>query len=74
MHCLLQAISIVYSKLSVVQTAKADVLIRPRVGHIGSGDFGKNEAIMEGEKAALAAMPEIRSLLVRLLQEGEKTE
>jgi NTE family protein len=69
---ILQAINIMYSKLSVVQTAKADAVIRPKVGYIGSGDFGKrNEAIMEGEKAALAAMPKIRSLLDTLSREEE---
>jgi hypothetical protein len=34
------------------------------VGHIASGDFTRrHEAILEGEKAAQAALPEIRSLL-----------
>jgi NTE family protein len=72
---ILQAINIMYSKLSVVQTAKADVVIRPKVGYIGSADFEKrNEAIMEGEKAALAAMPKIRSLLDKLVPDGRRTE
>jgi NTE family protein len=72
---ILQAINIMYSKLSVVQTAKADVVIRPKVGHIGSADFDKrNEAIMEGEKAALAAMPRIRSLLDNLARDGRRPE
>ncbi len=72
---ILQAINIMYSKLSIIQTAKADVVIRPKVGYIGSGDFEKrNEAIMEGEKAALAAMPRIRGLLDNLVREGRRIE
>ncbi len=61
---ILQSVNIMYSKLSAVQTAKADIVIRPRVGYIGSADFDKrHEAIMEGEKAALAALPAIRKAL-----------
>jgi NTE family protein len=61
---ILQSINIMYSKLSAIQTARADVVIKPKVGYIGSGDFEKrHEAIMEGEKAALEALPEIRKLL-----------
>jgi NTE family protein len=68
---ILQTINIMYSKLSVVQTAKADVVIRPEVGYIGSADFDKrNEAIMEGEKAALAAMPRIKAVMDRFFREG----
>ena len=58
---ILQSVNIMYSKLSAIQTVKADVVIRPRVGYIGSADFEKrHEAIMEGEKAALEALPAIR--------------
>jgi NTE family protein len=72
---ILQAINIMYSKLSIIQTAKADVVIRPKVGYIGSADFEKrNEAIMEGEKAALAEMPKIRGLLDNLVREGRRIE
>jgi NTE family protein len=72
---ILQAINIMYSKLSVIQTAKADIVIRPKVGYIGSADFDKrNEAIMEGEKAALAAMPRIRTVLDNLAGKGRLTE
>jgi hypothetical protein len=36
------------------------VVIKPKVGHIGSGDFTKrHEAIMEDERAAVEAMPAI---------------
>lgn len=68
---ILQSIGIMYSKIAAVQLAKADIVIKPRVGHIGSADFDKrHEAILEGEKAAMEAMPRINSILARLRQEG----
>jgi NTE family protein len=49
--------------------ARADVVIRPRVNDIGPADFEqRNNAIMEGEKAALAALPQIRARLARIRQ------
>lgn len=68
---ILQAVTIMYARLAQSQTSKADVLIRPRVGHISSSDFDKrHEAILEGEKAALQALPAIRSIMVSLGIEG----
>lgn len=68
---ILQSISIMYARLASVEVAKADVVIRPRVGHIASGDFSKRqEAILEGEKAALDALPQILELIARLRKEG----
>jgi NTE family protein len=68
---ILQSIGIMYSKIAAVQLAKADVVIKPRVGHIGAADFDKrHEAILEGEKAAIEALPKINSIIVRLKQEG----
>ncbi|MBI5904710.1 MAG: patatin-like phospholipase family protein [Deltaproteobacteria bacterium] len=59
-----QSINIMYSKIAADQVARADVVIRPKVGHIASGDFTRrHEAILEGEKAAQAALPKIRQLL-----------
>ncbi|MBE0604872.1 MAG: patatin-like phospholipase family protein [Deltaproteobacteria bacterium] len=59
-----QSINIMYSKIAADQLSRADVVIRPRVGHIASGDFTKrHEAILEGEKAAQDALPKIRALL-----------
>ena len=61
---ILQAIDIMYSKLSQKQLGNADVVIRPKVGYIGSADFEKrHEAVLEGEKAALEAMPAIQKIL-----------
>jgi NTE family protein len=68
---ILQSISIMYSKLSSLQLTKADIVIRPKVGYIGPGDFSKrHEAVLEGEKAALGALPEINALISKLQQEG----
>jgi len=61
---ILQSVNIMYSKLAAIQTVRADIVIRPRVGKIGSSEFEKrHEAIMEGEKAALNSLPEIRRIL-----------
>jgi NTE family protein len=68
---ILTAVNIMYGKLSERQLAGADVVVRPKVGKIGSGDFTKrNEAILEGEKAATEALPKIRAVLDRLRAEG----
>ncbi len=59
-----QSINVMYGKIAAVQLTRADVVIQPKVGHIASGDFTKrHEAILEGEKAAQAALPKIRQLL-----------
>ncbi len=64
---MLQSINIMYSKLAISQLNKADIVIKPRVGHIASYDFDKrHEAIMEGEKAALEALPKINDIINKL--------
>jgi NTE family protein len=68
---ILQSVDIMYAKIAALQIPMADVVIKPSVSHIGSTDFTrKHEAILEGEKAALAAMPAIQAILSRLRQEG----
>ncbi len=68
---ILQSINIMYAKLASAQLPRAEVVIKPKVGHIGSSDVDKrHEAIMEGEKAALEAMPAIQNIIVKLRQEG----
>jgi NTE family protein len=57
-----QSITIMGRKLAEQEIARADVVIRPKVGQIGPTDFDqKNVAILEGERAALAALPAIRA-------------
>lgn len=68
---ILQSIGIMYSKLSAIQLAKADVVIKPKVGYIVSSDFSKrHEAVLEGEKAAIEALPKILEIMNKLKQEG----
>ena len=68
---ILQSIDIMYAKIAAAQLKNADVVIRPQVSQIGSGDFDKrNEAILEGEKAAAQALPQIQLILTKLRQEG----
>lgn len=59
-----QSIAIMGQKLGEQELVRADIIIRPKVGKIGAIDFDqKNIAILEGEKAALAAIPEIKRKL-----------
>jgi NTE family protein len=68
---ILQSITIMYSRLSIPQLAKADIVISPKVGHLGTTDFTKrHEFVIEGEKAALLAMPKIQEGIARLKREG----
>jgi NTE family protein len=68
---IMKSIQIMYSKMSLIPIGQADVVIKPIVGFVGSADFSqRNQAIMEGEKAALAAMPRINELLAKLRREG----
>lgn len=68
---LLQSVNIMYSKLAISQLAKAEIIIKPKVGHIASYDFDKrHEAIMEGEKAAIEALPKINEIINKLKNEG----
>jgi len=67
---ILQSIGIMHAKISVIQLARADVIIRPKVGRIGSADFDKRlDAIIEGEKAAIEMLPSIQTIIARLKQE-----
>jgi len=64
-----QSITIMGQKLGTLELARADIVIRPAVLDIGATDFEqKNRAILEGERAALAAMPQIKAKLAQLRQ------
>ena len=68
-----QTIAIMGQKLGQAELARADVVIRPQVLDIGSADFTQRaQAILEGEKAALAVMPQIRTLMAKLRAEREQ--
>jgi NTE family protein len=67
-----QSIAIMGQKLGQQELARANVVIRPLVSDIGPADFEqRNNAILEGERAALAAMPQIRAQLAKLRAERE---
>jgi NTE family protein len=68
---ILQSINIMYGKMTQKQIGRADVVIKPNVGYIGSADFSKrHEAILEGEKAATEALPRINQIIANLKREG----
>ncbi|AKK66060.1 patatin-like phospholipase family protein [Xanthomonas translucens] len=65
-----QSIAIMGQRLGQQELARADIVIRPKVNDIGAADFTqRNAAILEGEKAALAAMPQIKAKLAQLQQQ-----
>lgn len=69
-----QSIAIMGQKLGQAELARADIIIRPKVLDMGSTDFSQRaQAIIEGEKAALAAMPQIRARVAQLQAERVQT-
>lgn len=63
---ILQSIGIMYEKISAQQLQKADVVIKPDVSAISSSDFSKrHEAVLEGERATIAALPAIKAAISR---------
>ena len=62
-----QSIRIMGQKLGALELQRADIVIRPNVNDIGPADFAaKNRAILEGERAAQAALPRIRAKIAAL--------
>ncbi|MDW5416923.1 patatin-like phospholipase family protein [Iodobacter sp. CM08] len=60
-----QAVMIMGQKLGEQEMIRADVILRPKVGKIGPADFDqKNVAILEGEKAALASISDIKQKML----------
>jgi NTE family protein len=65
-----QSIAIMGQKLGQAELARADIIITPKVLDIGPADFSQRaSAILEGEKAALAVMPQIRERVAQLQAE-----
>lgn len=63
-----QAFIIMGQKLGAQELARADVVVRPRVGQIGAADFNQKQiAILEGEKAMQAALPKLREQVAQWL-------
>lgn len=63
-----QSIRIMGQRLAAEELKRADVVIRPAVNDIGPTDFDqKQRAILEGERALQAALPQIRDRLTAVL-------
>jgi len=62
-----QSLTIMGHQLGQAELTRADITVRPKVLDIGPSDFSqRTQAIVEGEKAALAAMPQIRAKVAQL--------
>ncbi|HIJ59716.1 MAG TPA: patatin-like phospholipase family protein [Nitrospirae bacterium] len=58
---ILKSIDIMYSRIAKNELLSADIIIKPKVSHIGSADFTKrHEAILEGEKATQESLQQIK--------------
>ncbi len=69
-----QSIAIMGQKLGQLELANADVVVRPQVLDIGTLDFSKrSQAIAEGEKAALAALPELQRKVQQVREQRLRT-
>lgn len=64
---LLQTFSIMGQSISRYELAEADVVIRPQTAEIKATDFqSRHLAVLEGERAATAALADLRTRLARL--------
>ena len=64
---LLQTFAIMGQSISKFELAEADIVIRPQTSEIRAADFqSRHLAVLEGEKAVAAVLPELRSKLGRL--------
>ncbi|QYF93587.1 patatin-like phospholipase family protein [Massilia sp. PAMC28688] len=64
LEVLLQTFSIMGQRLNHHELKDADVVIQPALGKMGGADFaGRNLAILAGEQAAAAMMPQIKAKL-----------
>lgn len=64
---LLQTFAIMGQTIGKYELAEADMVIRPNTPEIKATDFqSRHLAVLEGEKAVAAALPELRSRLARL--------
>jgi NTE family protein len=65
MDVLLQTFAIMGQSINHYELKDADMVIQPKLGSMKGNDFpGRNMAILAGEQAAVAAMPEIKKKLI----------
>ena len=70
LEVLLQTFSIMGQRLNHYELKDADIVIQPALGKMGGNDFaGRNRAIMAGEEAAAAVMPQIKAKLLKARQQ-----
>ena len=63
---LMKTVEIMGARLTEAQVAQADLVLTPRVGHVGTGHFSRAaDCIAAGEEAARRMLPAIRHLLGR---------
>ena len=64
LEVLMQTFSIMGQRLNHYELKDADIVISPSLGTMGGGDFGaRNLAILAGEQAAAAVMPQLKAKL-----------
>ncbi|MGV7211380.1 patatin-like phospholipase family protein [Oxalobacteraceae bacterium A2-2] len=64
---LMQTFSIMGQRINQYELKEADVVIQPALGKMASNDFnGRNQAILAGEQAAFAVMPQLKQKLEAL--------
>jgi NTE family protein len=69
LEVLLQTFSIMGQRLNHYELKDADVVIQPALGTMGGNDFaGRNKAILAGEQAAAAVMPQLKAKLLKAQQ------
>ena len=67
LEVLMQTFAIMGQRLNHYELKDADIVISPALAKMGSNDFaGRNRAIMAGEQAAAAMMPQIKAKLKAL--------
>ena len=65
-----QSIAIMGQRLGAEERNRAEVVIRPAVNDIGPADFSQRaRAIADGERAAVAALPQIRQAIARVQEQ-----
>ena len=64
LEVIMQTFSIMGQRINQFELKDADVVIQPALGKMASNDFnGRNQAILAGEQAAFALMPQIKQKL-----------
>jgi len=69
LEVLMQTFSIMGQRLNHYELKDADIVIQPSLGKMGGSDFnGRNLAILAGEQAAAAVMPQLKAKLKAMQQ------